>query len=164
MAPTRPVPTTLEQALYEVVHRSDQTIHVLADSIGKTYSYLADAANPNREGHRFQLRWVVPITRASGNDAIVRYLAHAVGGMFVRLQPAGVSMDAQTSAVLKEVGELLIEASSASADGKVTREEAEKVAREADQAIEALMAFKESMRRRASDDEPPAAPRLAVSR
>lgn len=153
MAKDTPIPASLADAIDEVVHGSGKPPKALADEIGISYGYLIAAADANREDTQFQARLIVPATLASGSDAIVRYLAHKAGGVFVRV-PEGMQADEHTARFLSETAEYLKTVASASADGVVTRAEAEDTKRKATAAIEALLAHVHSVEARAVDVTP----------
>lgn len=148
-----PLPESLDDALYACVYASGKPPKALADDIGVRCGYLTEAANRDREDTQFQARLIVPLTKATGNDAIVRYLAHAVGGVFVRV-PADMQADEHTARSLKEFGEYLCTVANASADGIVTRAEADAARLQATEAIEAILAHVSAIEARAVDITP----------
>jgi hypothetical protein len=141
------LPDSLEDALHAVVYESALPAKAIASAIGVRYGYLVEAANPNREDTHFQVRWVPPITNASGNDALIRFLAHACGGAFIRLN-AGAAFNERTASVLKETADYLQTVAVAEADGTVTADEASEARKQADEAIEALLAHVQWMESR----------------
>jgi hypothetical protein len=145
-----PIPESLDDALHAVVYESALPAKAIAAAIGVRYGYLAESANPNREDANFQARLVPAITKASNNDALIRFLAHACGGVFVRLNP-GVAGDEHTSAVLKQVGDYLHSVAAAQMDGTITRREVRAVRREVEEAIEALLGHVVALERSAVD-------------
>lgn len=137
---------SLADVLHAVVcETKDAPAKALADRIGVRYGYLLDAANPDREEVQFQARWIVPLTLASKNDAIVRYLAEAVGGVFYRVQhdqPA----DEHTSRALKEFGDYLHAVAVAAADRVYTPAEARIVEEQGLEAVTAILAHIDHVR------------------
>lgn len=146
------LPDTLEDALHAVVYDSALPAKSIASQIGVRYGYLADAANPNREDTHFQVKWVPAITKASGNDVLIRFLAHACGGVFVPLNGSG-AFNERTSEILKETADVLHIAAVAEADGIVTEREALEVRRQCEEAIVALDAYARWMESRAVDSQ-----------
>jgi hypothetical protein len=90
----------------------------------------------------------VPLTLASGDDSIIEYLAHAVGGVFYRLSGSAVP-DAHTAKSLQEFGDYLHAVALAGSDRRYTVEEAEACEREALEAIEAVLAHVDYVRKSA---------------
>lgn len=155
-----PIPASLDDAISVVVHDSPIPPKAIADAVGIGYAYLLAASDANREDTKFQARLIAPITTVTGNDAIVRYLAHAVGGVFVRV-PAGMLADEHTARSLKEFGDYLHSVAAASGDGIITREEAASARRQATEAMEAILAHVTSLEARAVDLTPVAGLRRA---
>lgn len=146
----RPVAEMLAEAIYRVVHEGRRGVpaKVLADRCGLRHTYLLDAANPDRDEVQFQARWIVPLTLASGDDSIIEYLAHAVGGVFYRLTETG-ALDAHTAKSLQEFGDYLHTVAMAGSDRRYTVDEAEACEREALEAIEAILAHVDYVRKSA---------------
>lgn len=139
---------TLDDAIHAVVYETPGvTAKALAGTLGVRYGYLADSANPDREDTQFQARLIVPITLASGNDAIVKFICRRVGGVFVRL-PNGAGSDELTARSLKEVGDYLHAVAESGRDGKVTEAEANEIDRQVTEAVEALLSHARSVRAR----------------
>jgi hypothetical protein len=133
------VPESLEDAIYTVVHDGALEPKQLAAATGIRPGYLLDAANPHREDTQFQARFIVPVTKAQRNDAIVRFLCSAVGGVFVRLN-AAADADEHTSRSLKEFGDYLHSVAESNSDGRVTPAEAAHVKAQGHEAIAAILA------------------------
>ena len=133
---------TLHEAIHHVFYESGKPFKALADAIGKSAGYCYAAADPNAEAVVFQAGLIVPLTKASGNPAIVHSIARACGGVFVQLHAGHASPDANTAKVLTEVGEYLQTVAAADSDGKVTADEFKATSHQIDDAIEALLAHK----------------------
>ena len=69
--------TTLRDALHETVHNGGVPMKRLADQLGISYSYLANAANPNLDDFNFQLRHLMPLINATGSYAVLDHLENA---------------------------------------------------------------------------------------
>jgi hypothetical protein len=134
------IPCSLEDAIHAVVYEGQLPAKGIASAMGVRYGYLADAANPNREDTNFQARWVAPITKASGNDGLIHFLAHACGGVFVRLHQSG-AFNEHTATILKETADVFQTAAAAEADGNITEREALQLRLQAEEAIGALVDF-----------------------
>ena len=139
------LPATFEDALYSVVHESDKPAKAIASEIGVRHGYLLDAANPHRDDNQFQARLIVPVTKASGNDALVRFIAHAAGGVFFRV-PRDGRTEAATARSVKEFGEYLSESAEASADRVYTPSEAKAIDAQGMEAVAAILAHLEQVR------------------
>lgn len=89
-APLYPIPRSLREALYAMVHRSEVPAKVQAEELGVSLSYLENAANPNLEGEgwNYQLRLIVPHTRMTRNCAGVDYIEQSLGRVAVPVIPA----------------------------------------------------------------------------
>ena len=127
-------PDSLKQALDCLAHHSDRTVAQMAEAIGHTTAgTLGKQLSQYDDDNYPPMRLVVPLTLASGNDAVVRYFAEAVGGRFVRESADGAPVDgAGIARMLREFSELLEAVSAAMADGRVTDDEVARVDREWD--------------------------------
>jgi len=119
---------SFDEALSANVLESAQPVKAIAADMGVRPGLLYDAANPNREDTHFQARLIPALTKASGSDALIVFLAHACGGMFVRLA-RGKQPDAHTGEVLRAAGDYLHEIAQAHADGQITVGEARRIRR-----------------------------------
>lgn len=156
MTPLAPIPASLEDALYHVVHESgEMTPKQLASAIGVRHAYLLDAANQFRDETQFQARLIVPLTKASGNDALIRFLSFACGGAFVRLDSQQTVFDEQTARSMREFAEYLQTVADSGRDGVVTEEEAAQIEREAHECIEAILTHVKTLKTRVT---PPPTP------
>lgn len=101
--------STLKDAVYEVVHNSGVPVKVLADDTGIGLSYLYNAANVNLEEFQLQAQMIIPLTKRTGNYAILDRMEAAVGRTAIRLPEAGKEPIAITDnifAMVRQVGEL----------------------------------------------------------
>lgn len=145
-------PRSLAEVLYCVVHHSRIDAGQLADRIGVRKGYLLDAANPDRDEVQFQARWIVPVTLASGNDALLRYLADQCGGVFFavpQIDDAGSDVVQDTAKAVEAFGALLQCGAQAWADRHVSEAEAQTVAQCASAAIAAIAQFAALMQEKA---------------
>ena len=97
---------TLREALHANIHESGTPIKKLSDDIGISYSYLANAGNPNLEDFHFQLRHLVPLMKATGNMAVLDYLEHSMGRVAFRIPSGSGETLAITSNLLQIVGHI----------------------------------------------------------
>jgi len=153
---------TLADAIYCAVHHSALGLKDIALTVGARSGYLMDAANPDREDTQFQARLVAPVTRVSGNDAIIAQLARDCGGVFVHTPLlAGVNADItlQTATILREVADVIQAPAAALAnDARIDAREAGEIERQIDEAVAALLALKPVVRVAAGLPPTPAAP------
>jgi hypothetical protein len=120
------MPSTLKDSLYEVVHNPTKPIKVLADELGISYSYLANAANPNLEDFNFQLRHLIPLIKSTGNFAVLDFIENALGRVALSLPKADPTVPEIHSSLFRSIesfGVLAKHAAAAVDDGKITRKE-----------------------------------------
>lgn len=80
------LPTTLRDALHEMVFESPIPAKAQAEELGVGLSYLYNSANHELEGFEYQLRLLIPHTRLTGNFAALDFLERAVGRVGVPLR------------------------------------------------------------------------------
>lgn len=150
-------PDSVKEALDCVGHHSDQPIAVIAERVGRVVGTLAKECSLYDDEHVPPLRLVVPLTLASGNDALIRYLAEACGGVFVRVPVgAGVGDVAAVAAIVQEFGEFLGEVARTTVDGRVTADELARVDHEAHDVMTAMAALVERLRHQLPGEVAPA--------
>lgn len=93
-------PTSLRDALYDMVHRSSIPAKAQAEELGISYSYLCNASNPNLEGEGFdyQLRLLIPHTRITQNYTVLNFIEQSLGRVAIQIPKATPS----TSDLVKE--------------------------------------------------------------
>lgn len=133
-------PVDLKEALDCLGHHSDRPLREIAERVGRTESTLGKECSRYDEEHYPTIRMVVPLTLASENDALVTYLARAVGGIFVRIESAiGRGVDQEHAAhAVATFGTLLQEFGAALGDGTITDDEADAIQHAGDDAITAI--------------------------
>jgi hypothetical protein len=136
----RCTPTSLKEALGCVGCHSARPIRELAECIGVSEGTLGKQLSQYDEDNYLPLRHLVPLTLAAQNFAVFEQQARAVGGIFVPLVGSGDG--AQLGHTVREFGELLECHAQVMADGTVSTAEVEAFAREADEAIAAIVALK----------------------
>jgi hypothetical protein len=136
-------PVNVKEALDCVGHHSTRPLREIAERIGRTESTLGKECSRYDEGHHPPLRLVVPLTIASENDALIHYLARAVGGVFLRVEhEIGRGLDQEHAArAVAHFGELLHRFGDALADGTITEQEADAIQHAGDDAISAIAAL-----------------------
>ena len=142
-------PRTLGEAIYCCAHHSDVDARTVAERIGKRYTYLVDAVNPDRGELQFQARLLVPLMLATGNAAPLEWLAREMGGTYVplpQLTPADDEVRTAFMQAVRELGEDSSLIDRVLSDELVTPSEADAVDQEIDQTIRALLQTKAAIR------------------
>lgn len=154
-------PASLKEALDCLGHHGDLTVAQLAERLGHiSEGTLGKQLSQYDEDNYPTLRHVIPLTRASGSDALIRYLAEACGGVFFRVPSVSAALDVSAIAtIVREFGELLEEVSRATADGRVTDDELTRVRREANDVITAIAAYVERLHTQVSEASATCGPR-----
>jgi|GEM_PF-5174447 len=119
--------STLKDALHENIHNSGVPLKQLADAIGISYSYIANAGNPNLDEFHFQLRHLIPLIRATNNFSALDHIEHACNRVAFSIPKSSGSNVGLTNELMEMVhglGELSRELQKALEDGKVNRMEA----------------------------------------
>lgn len=104
------IPTTYDESVYELVHRSDIPPKLIADHLGIGESTLYNAANPNNEETSLARKHIIPATRFTRNFGILDYFEHACGRVAFEI-PTGegsfTEVTREVSVMAREFGELL---------------------------------------------------------
>lgn len=113
-------------------------------------SYGTGMAELTQEGRKFDADRVLPAMDATDSDAPMHFLARQRGGAFVKLPDPAMCRDAallQTlAASVKEFGEFAAETAKNISDGDIPQDQLYRIDKEADEAIEAIMAMKKLAR------------------
>lgn len=142
-------PRDEREALYCLLHHSEQSLQEIAAFLGKRPGYLMDAGNPDREDLHFQAELVSRVTRFTNNPVYIDAIAHNAGGVFVptpRVSADFGEANVHTATVLREVADVLQSLASIFADRRVTDEELADGERQIDEAATALFAVREFLR------------------
>lgn len=95
-------------------------------------------------GHKLGADMLLPLMDASGSNAPVEFLARERGGVFLPLhEPAlgGSELVQSLAASIKEFGEFAAEAAHDIADGDLPREQLDRINKEGQEAVEAIMSM-----------------------
>jgi hypothetical protein len=145
--------TTLRDTLHDNIFNAGRPAKQIADEIGISYSYLASAGNPNLEEFHFQLKHLIPLTKATGCFDALDYIERTLG----RVAFTVPALDTDVSAVAAEVGgvakefsHLMLEMSKALADGNVQSHEWPAIARECEHLINVVCRLREAAKQEAA--------------
>ncbi len=143
-------PRTMAEAIYCLVHHSDATLAEIAEAIGKQAGYLANAANPDCDTHKFQAESLVPAMRAARNLTPLRLMARQLGAVVVLLPDVDADSDCGISrrfmAIVKEVGDVSSEIDRALTGGDaIDAGERERINRQLSELVEAAAALQLSL-------------------
>lgn len=120
----------------------------IADLVGKPYQTLMSELS-RQEGHKLGADLVLPLIEASASLMPVHFLARQLGGAFVLLPEAashnGELVETLASSV-KEFGEFAAETAVNISDGNIPADQLARINKEADEAIEAILAMKKLAR------------------
>ncbi len=92
--------------------------------------------------------WLLPIMAATGSVEPLQFMAREMGGVFVRVRPCsgtGDLMDTLISSV-KEFGEYAAACAADIADGKLPRDQRDRILKEGQEALSAIAAMMQSAR------------------
>lgn len=150
---------TLDEALYNTIHRNDKPLKAIAEEIGMSASYLTRSALPDNEdsetgsGCRFPLKKLISLIRATGNFSVIDFVEHALGRVAFKLPVCRGEKDIvrQAMKATKEFGELMGEVSKAMDDRIITKPEREDIQREARHTIEAVCALLQMVKKGGSN-------------
>jgi hypothetical protein len=144
-------PATIVEAIDCVAHHSSVTLEQIAERIGRSVNYLRKATSAYDDAHPFRADLIVPVSLASANAAIVRYLARAVGGAYVPLPSAALASAGEflsAAHAVQDFGRTLETFAQITADNDITNEEADRFARQAQETIEAILQLAAAVRAR----------------
>lgn len=138
-------PRTIGEAIYCCALHSRKDSASIAEEIGVRRGYLLDAANPDRDEVQFQARLLVPLMAATGNLEPLRYMAREMNCALAELPKVAQDhgeIRPKFLLVVSQIGECATAIEHGLADGSVTPEDAQRIGKELDDAIEALIAVK----------------------
>lgn len=85
---------TIDEAIYETIHRDEKPPKVLADEIGCSYSYLMRMGMQTESGVDFNLKYLVPLMKATGNFLILKVICQRCAYLLVK-RPRGTKKGAK---------------------------------------------------------------------
>ncbi len=150
-------PTSLREALYDMVHRSKGPAKAQAEELGISYSYLCNAANPNLEGEGFdyQLRLLIPHTRITHNFAALNFIEQSLGRVAIHLPKATPStgdLVKEFSRTTSEFSDIAHEIGEALQDNRITESEYRRLEKESWELIRQTILLLEKVKEAAVSD------------
>lgn len=137
----------LRWAVYDEIHETPgKSVTAIAAAIGVSHKYLLDAANPHLETLQLQARLVAPITKFTGNGAILRAICEEAGFRAVPCLTVKADQSDVIGAlgdVAREAGESLTAIVKGLADGVVCQHDATLGRRALDEMIRCAESLKE---------------------
>ena len=117
--------STLRDALHDNIFNSGHPAKQTADELGISYSYLASAGNPNLEEFHFQLRHLIPLTKATGSYRALDFIERALGrvAFFVPTLETVSETAYEVGNLAQKAGAMLTEMGKALENGKIDPEE-----------------------------------------
>lgn len=113
----------------------------IASLLGRNYQTMMSELT-RQPGHKLGADMVLPIMAFAGSDEPAHFLARQRGGVFVKLpdvQAGDDPVQLECMRAVKEFGELMAELGASLGDGKLSREECERIDREGQEAVTAIM-------------------------
>lgn len=146
---------TLKDALAEIVFRSPISVKAQADELGENVSSVYRWADVNQPECYPPIQKIIPHARATGNIALVRFLAARVNCVLVPLrevETGGEPMPLaqfQTCmlALVKQIGQVVAAIETSMKLGKLSEREARHCRKECDDVIDRAVLLREQLRR-----------------
>ncbi len=135
------------ERLSSVVHAavkhapSGLSAEAIADIAGKKYKTLMSELS-RHEGHKPDMDLLPALIQATGSDAPLHALGRACGCLFVRLPDIigeGHPLAMHLADTVKDFGELVATLGEALADGHISHDEAQRIARDGHDVMDAVM-------------------------
>lgn len=120
----------------------------VADFLGKPYQTLMSELS-GQPGHKAGMDLLLPLMDVTGSTAPLDFLAREMGGVYVALPSRHTEhpVHQECLTAVREFGELMAETGDALLDGKISRDECERVSRSGYRAIQAISALLLAMSR-----------------
>lgn len=146
--------TTLKEALHQVIENSPVSPKALAEELGISYSYLMNSGNSELPEFRFQARFLIPLTRLTGDFTAIDHIENSLGRVAFELPKVAAGIE-ETQAKLMETinrfGRLVQDASESLKDGRIDPWEARTLERDAFDLIRETLRFLNSIQRHCED-------------
>jgi hypothetical protein len=146
------VPETLNQALYQLVHNSPQTVAMQAEQLNLSRQFIYNIGNPNlaEDGVAYPLKHLIPHTQFTKNLVAVDFIERELGRVAVPVvqqlelyRPTFMRID--LLGIATEFGEAAAALKKGLADGKMSHTETKRFRKELWDVIqEAVLVYQES--------------------
>lgn len=138
---------TLKDVLHDQIHESCIPLKILAVKLGISYSYLANAANPDLEDFHFQLKHLIPLIENTNDLQVLDYIESAVGRVAIELPHIEDPklIHTELCRTIKEFGDMTQAAGRAMEDNKISVSEAKRIEKETMELISQAMLFLKSV-------------------
>lgn len=116
----------------------------IAPLLGYSRYFTMMSELSDQPGHKLGANMVLPIMEVTGSDEPMHFLARQRGGVFIKLPQVGPGDDPLQIAVMKsvkETGEFLTELGADLADGDLSKDDCDRIEKEAHEAATAIMAL-----------------------
>lgn len=135
---------TLKEVLHDLLQASPVRMKVLAENIGVSYSYLANAGNPDLPDFQFQLRYIIPLIHLTNDYQVLDYIEAACGRVAIPVPNKDIDLDTVSTELcrtIKEFGDMASSTASALADSRISKSEAKNIEQETMELISQAMTF-----------------------
>ena len=149
----RPI-STLDDAIYDLIHHSKVPAKAQAEALGISYSRLVNCPIEAAESAFHHTRWLVPQTQCAGNFVAVDYIEQMLGRVAVPIvpklngdHPASIhTVSMQVLAIAKEMGEAAAEIRKSLKDETLSPDEATRCRKEVWDLIQAAATVHEYLK------------------
>lgn len=121
---------------------SGLSAEAIADLVGKKYKTLMSEL-AHHDGHKPDMDLLPDLVTATGSDAPLKTLGRTCGCLFVRVPDVageGHPLARHLADTVKDFGDLMATMGEALADGRITQDEARRIARDGHEVMDAVMA------------------------
>ena len=141
----KPFPS-LVAVVHQMVLRAPSGLdaRTIADVAGYTNYNTMMSEISRQQGHKLGADMLLPLMDAAESDAPLHFLARERGGVFLALpEPArgGGELVQSLASSIREFGEFAAETAASIADGDVPRGQLDRITKEGQEAVEAIMAM-----------------------
>lgn len=120
---------------------SGLSTEAVAERVGMRYSTLMSQLS-GHDAHKLGADMLVPIMLATGSRAPIKWMAKALGGVFVELPPVSAQDDAVTQSLVasvREFGDFAAQVAQSLDDGVLSREELDRIDADGLDAVSAIL-------------------------
>ena len=139
---------SLRERVHACVLRSSRLDgKAIAKRLGIPYQiFMSDVSGQPK--HKLNAEWLLPIMAVTGSIEPLQFMAREMGGVFVKVEPcAGTGgLMGTLIASVKEFGDYATECAADIADGKLPRDQHDRILKEGQEALAAIAAMLEMVR------------------